>query len=193
METSIGQVIKRLRQERKITLQQLSAQVGLSPSFLSQLERGNTTIAIDSLVKVAETLGTDIYAILNASQTSAPTQDQYILRSYQRHDAVLQSEHEIQTNLSAVSLGKAMMAREITLLPHQQDEPLSIAGHTGEEFLYILEGALTFFLEGQAYTLYPGDTVHFNSDISHGWQNDTNRNVCFLVINYPAVEGSTGL
>lgn len=110
METSIGQVIKRLRQERKITLQQLSAQVGLSPSFLSQLERGNTTIAIDSLVKVAEALGTDIYAILNASQTSAPTQDQYILRSYQRHDAVLQSEHEIQTNLSAVSLGKAMMA-----------------------------------------------------------------------------------
>lgn len=191
METSIGQVIKSLRQERKITLQQLSAQVGLSPSFLSQLERGNTTIAIDSLMKLAETLGTNIHEILNASKVSAPARDQYILRSYQRRDTVVQNEHEVQTNLSAVGIGKAMMAREITLLPWQQEEPRSIAGHTGEEFIFVLEGALTFFLNGDTHTLYPGDTVHFNSNIIHGWQNDTNRNVRFLVVNYPGAEGFT--
>ena len=50
--TDIGSKIKKYRKEKKYTLKNLSEQTGLSIGFLSQLERGITTIAIDSLANV---------------------------------------------------------------------------------------------------------------------------------------------
>lgn len=44
--TDIGSKIKKYRKEKKYTLKNLSEQTGLSIGFLSQLERGITTIAI---------------------------------------------------------------------------------------------------------------------------------------------------
>ena len=56
----IGAKIKKYRKDRKYTLKMLSEQTGLSIGFLSQLERGMTTIAIDSLANVAKVLGVEL-------------------------------------------------------------------------------------------------------------------------------------
>ena len=53
---SIGARIKSLRTEQKMTLKQLSELSGLSAGFLSQLERGLSTIAIDSLANLSKIL-----------------------------------------------------------------------------------------------------------------------------------------
>ena len=58
--TDIGSKIKKYRKEKKYTLKNLSEQTGLSIGFLSQLERGITTIAIDSLANVADVLGVEM-------------------------------------------------------------------------------------------------------------------------------------
>ena len=52
----IGLRIKNLRTEKKYTLKYLSENTGLSIGFLSQLERGMTSIAIDSLDKISNFL-----------------------------------------------------------------------------------------------------------------------------------------
>ena len=57
---TIGSKIKTLRIRKKYTLKQLSAESGLSTGFLSQLERGVSSIAIDSLAKIAEILGVSL-------------------------------------------------------------------------------------------------------------------------------------
>ncbi|NQD67646.1 helix-turn-helix transcriptional regulator, partial [Bacillus haikouensis] len=46
--------IKDLRQERGLTLKDLSAKTDLSVSFLSQVERGSSSLAITSLKKIAD-------------------------------------------------------------------------------------------------------------------------------------------
>lgn len=56
----IGTKIKKYRKDKKYTLKMLSEQTGLSIGFLSQLERGMTTIAIDSLANVARVLGVEL-------------------------------------------------------------------------------------------------------------------------------------
>lgn len=53
---NIGMEIKKLRTEKGITLKELSEKSELSVGFLSQLERGLTTIAVDSLEKLADIL-----------------------------------------------------------------------------------------------------------------------------------------
>ena len=61
--TDIGSKIKKYRKEKKYTLKNLSEQTGLSIGFLSQLERGITTIAIDSLANVADVLGVEMISL----------------------------------------------------------------------------------------------------------------------------------
>ncbi|SHK10490.1 helix-turn-helix domain-containing protein [Paramaledivibacter caminithermalis] len=66
MVIDIGKAIKKLRISKKLTLKDLSDRTGLSTGFLSQLERGLTTIAIDSLENVANALDVDLsYFILS--------------------------------------------------------------------------------------------------------------------------------
>ncbi len=56
MIDDIGKKIKKLRTNKKLTLKELSEKTNLSIGFLSQLERGLTTVAIDSLTKIAKEL-----------------------------------------------------------------------------------------------------------------------------------------
>lgn len=65
----IGTKIKKYRKDKKYTLKMLSEQTGLSIGFLSQLERGMTTIAIDSLANVARVLGVELADFLKATQS----------------------------------------------------------------------------------------------------------------------------
>ncbi|MGO1712760.1 MAG: helix-turn-helix domain-containing protein, partial [Senegalia sp. (in: firmicutes)] len=52
----IGSEIKELRKQNNMTLKDLSEKTGLSIGFLSQFERGLSTIAIDSLELIARSL-----------------------------------------------------------------------------------------------------------------------------------------
>ena len=52
--TTIGLKIKELRNSKKFTLKYLSEETNLSIGFLSQLERGMTSVAIDTLAKIAK-------------------------------------------------------------------------------------------------------------------------------------------
>ena len=57
--------------------------------------------------------------------------------------------------------------------------------HTGEEFIYVLEGVLTLVLDGERQELCPGDSAHYPSSLPHNWGNLTNKCVRFLVVSHP--------
>ena len=56
VNTAIGAKVKQRRTENKMTLKQLGEQTGLSVGFLSQFERGLSSIALDSLEKISRVL-----------------------------------------------------------------------------------------------------------------------------------------
>ena len=52
----VGITLKSLRKERKLTLKDLAAETGVSISFLSQVERGKSSVTLESLKKIADAL-----------------------------------------------------------------------------------------------------------------------------------------
>ncbi|MDR5698007.1 MAG: cupin domain-containing protein, partial [Armatimonadota bacterium] len=61
----------------------------------------------------------------------------------------------------------------VTLPPRlQRQEPF---GHTGEEFAYVLSGRMTIVVDGEAYDLGPGDSIHFSSRSLHTFENPTDE------------------
>ncbi len=181
MFSEIGSKINRLRTDKKLTLKELSQLTGLSVGFLSQLERGLTTVAIDSLDNISKALGVDI----NYFFTLAKEQDNFIKKSYEREVIFMDKDNFIQFHLSNNLLDKALLPRLIEVFPKKNNETVLTYSHEGEEFVYILEGILTYYYDGQKYELYPGDSVHIRSSVPHNWENNTNKTVRLLEVSTP--------
>ena len=177
----IGTKIKEARNKQNMTLKELSQQSGLSVGFLSQLERGLTSIAVDSLEHLATILKLPL-----ANFFDMPSgKDKYVVRSYERQILNIQDGGIITYNLSLNLEDKVILPRLIELRPSKSDENVMLYAHEGEEFIYVFEGILTVCLDKNSYDLCPGDSIHFNSKIEHNWMNHTNKTVKMLTVNTP--------
>ena len=80
---------------------------------------------------------------------------------------------------------KQLVPRLIEILPQKQEEEIVSYQHEGEEFVYVLEGILTVYINGKRHEVYPGDSVHMDSTIAHNWANYTNKKVKLIAVNTP--------
>ncbi len=178
---NIGMKIKELRTQKGITLKELSEKSGLSIGFLSQLERGLTTIAVDLLEKLAEILEVNLTYFFDYPHK----REEKVLRSYEQELIDVQEGGFIKYSLSTNLEDKQFVPRLIEILPQRKEEEVLSSKHQGEEFVYVLEGILTVYIDEKRHEVYPGDSVHMNSNINHNWANYTNKKVKLLVVNTP--------
>ncbi len=182
MNKIIGSKIKELRTNKKMTLKELSEKTSLSTGFLSQLERGLTSIATDSLLNIAEALDVELsYFLLSTSKR----RERFIQKSYERDIYKIDNALHINYVLSNNPEDKTMLPRLIEILPTNTEENLSTYQHEGEEFIYVLEGIITLFINDEKQYLYPGDSAHFKSSINHNYANYTNKICKILVVSVP--------
>lgn len=182
MNSNIGRKIKDLRTSHNMTLKELSEKTNLSIGFLSQLERGLTTVAIDSLDTIAEQLGVDLTYFIPPQKKHRGT---VVLKSYENEFAQIVSNKFIYYNLTSNISNKEMHPRLIEILPMEKKENLTCYFHEGEEFIYVLEGTLTLYIDNQEHELYPGDSAHYKSNLYHNWTNYTSKKVKFLSVSVP--------
>ncbi|HBA04177.1 MULTISPECIES: XRE family transcriptional regulator [unclassified Clostridium] len=182
MNKIIGSKIKELRTNKKMTLKELSEKTSLSTGFLSQLERGLTSIATDSLLNIAEALDVELsYFLLSTSKR----RERFIQKSYERDIYKIDNALHINYVLSNNPEDKTILPRLIEILPTNTEENLNTYQHEGEEFIYVLEGIITLFINDEKQYLYPGDSAHFKSSINHNYANYTNKICKILVASVP--------
>ena len=178
----IGLRIKNLRNEKKYTLKYVSENTGLSIGFLSQLERGMTSIAIDSLDKIATLLGVELSSFFNIESKA---KDCHIIRRYE-HKASVVNPEIIEYALSSNMTDFDLLPRLVEVTPSlEKESELALYSHDGEEFIYILEGILTLQIDEDIFLLYPGDSAHIHSNVKHNWKNDSSNTVRFLTVHTP--------
>ena len=180
---AIGAKIKELRTEKNFTLEKLSKESGLSIGFLSQMERGMSAVAVDTLAKLAEILETDLSYFFKENTI---VNNNPVIRNYEKEYSII-NQQIIQYNLSKNIEEFQLLPRLFELLPFNTTDTsdLGTYHHGGDEFIYVLEGVLTVYYEGKEYLLYPGDSIIINSTKNHNWINLSNRVVRFLSVNTP--------
>lgn len=183
MPRNLGSKVKALRKEKKITLKEFSKETGLSIGFLSQFERGLTTVALDSLMKVSNFLDVDISYFIPQKEINPSS----VIRSYERKLLQVEDNRFIHYSMENGNKENELLPRIIEILPklNLEDEEIEVYQHEGEEFVYVMEGILSLKLGGQIMTLSPGDSAHYKSNIPHNWENKTNRNVKILTVHTP--------
>jgi len=63
----IGSRIKQLRKARDLSQEELSEKVGMSSKYLSSIERGNENPTLDTFIRLAMSLNTEVFEVFNYS------------------------------------------------------------------------------------------------------------------------------
>jgi transcriptional regulator with XRE-family HTH domain len=179
--SELGQRLRALRTERQWSLMAVAEKSGLSVSFLSAVERGQSSISVASLFKLADAYGTTVPGLSPDYQSHHRS----VLHPRERPRYVAGRGLVVIEDLIA-SPG-ALEAQRIEIQPGGGSE--EGYAHPGEEFVYILTGQLTFWIdESEHYELKTGDSLYFRSTRLHRWRNDGNAHTTVLWINVPVVE-----
>ncbi len=179
----IGKTVNKIRKEKKITLKDLSEKTGLSTGYLSQFERGMTSIAIESLQNLSKALGVDMDTFF-ARPKSRQKDESPVIRSYDREIEKISSKF-IQYYLVKDVDKAQFLPRIYEVLPKNEESHAKTYVHEGVEFIYILEGILTLSYKNQIYEMYPEDSAYISSEVPHNWENNTSKKVKMLAINSP--------
>jgi transcriptional regulator with XRE-family HTH domain len=183
MHKEIGEKINEIRTSRGMTLKDLGEKSNLSVSFLSQAERGLTSITINSLKKISAALNVDMNLFFNPPKNPTPM----VMRSYNQEVIRIDESKLIYFNLGSDIPDRQLDPVIVTILPEQCPEEVILGDHPGEEFVYVLEGICTILLGDKQYELYPGDSIHISSTTPHNWANFTNKLVKVLAVSTPSV------
>lgn len=157
--------IKALRVERSLTLKEMSDQTGLSLSFLSQIERGASSLSISSLKKISDALGIHINYFFQEEEET----QHFVVRSDEHHPFTTTKGSQIYTRLTGKFINRRLEPLKVTLPPRMHEE--HSYSHSGEEFYYVLQGEVIFYLNNEKHHLFEGDTIHFPSSMIHQWEN----------------------
>ncbi len=174
-----GWLLRQLRMDRRLSLREASDRTGLSVSFLSALERGLTGASVATLQRVTAAYGTTMLEVFGSP--GAPgnrlvhAEDRQVLRV---GPAEVRIEH--------LARDAQHLEPQLFVLAEGATSDGAYA-HEGEEFLYLLSGAVTIWVGTEEPYLLDraGDALTFPSTLPHRWRNDARGESRLLWINTP--------
>ena len=174
-----GRPLRRLRKQRGLSLRAASERAGLSVSFLSSLERGLSGASIASLQRLTAAYGTTLHELFGPKDELR----QRLVRAGERPVLRL---GDAAVRIEQLARGAAQLEPQLFVLAAGASSDGSYA-HDGEEFLYLLSGAMTVWVgDDETYRLTdPGDALSFPSTLPHRWRNDARGETRLLWINTP--------
>ena len=168
----IGSKVRELRQKKHYTLQDVAAKTGLSKPFLSQIENHHVVPPVATLLKLARAFDVGLAYFF---QDEVGIDRIAITRRDERVRVERRPHHrkgEVNYIYEALDTKKTNKHMEPFLVefPVQDTSEMIFMNHEGEEFLHVLEGTLEFRSIDRVEVLGPGDSIYFESELSHSFR-----------------------
>lgn len=161
MGVEIGRTIKRLRLQRGLTQEELADRCELSKGFISLLERDLTSPSIQTLKDILESLGTDLKTFFGDSA------DEKVV--FTQEDMFVKEDPEIMRGFVKWLVPSAQKNRMEPILIEmapggetEEDDP-----HEGEEFGYVLAGAIKVVVGDRTMRARKDDSFYFKPTAPH--------------------------
>ena len=164
-EVDVGRRLRELRNERGISIRALAIASGLNANTLTLIETGKTSPSVSTLQQLASAMNTPIAAFF---ETEIPKNKVSFLKAGHRPHATF--AHGNFEDLGAGLTLRGGLPLLVTLEPKANSGPNPIV-HTGHEFVFCLEGCLSYTIEDKSYQLEPGDSLLFEAYLPHYWFN----------------------
>jgi len=175
-DRTLGPQLRRMRERKRYNLAEAAHRAGVSPGFLSAVERSLANASVATLQRLAMSYGTTVMELFK----TAPHDRRLVTQAERR---VLEVHNGVRMEL--LSFGAPMLQSMLFRVA-------SLAGsegaysHVGEEFIFMISGTLEVWLdELECFVLREGDSFWFPSTHAHRWFNPGNVDAVLLWINTP--------
>jgi transcriptional regulator with XRE-family HTH domain len=162
----VGAVVREARTQRRMTLNDLAGETGVSVSMLSMLERGVASPSIGTLVSVASALGLHMSELFGSHELESASPVRRLQDQVQYESADGARRRVIHTNL----------ARGLEMSVNEYEPGTSSSSHevhhNGSEFGVVLSGTLIVTVGGVEHTLRAGDGITYPSSTPHRIANE---------------------
>lgn len=153
-----GDRLRRLRTSQGLTVRGLAQRVGVSPSYISQLENKECSPSFSVLKKIAEVLGTTVSTL---TEDGLPEEWMVVRRATRRKLVLDMPGWDVDFLAFTGSRDKRMQSCIVRLQPGVEG-PNNIFVHDREDFFYVLQGSVIITSGPKEYTLNEGDAAYFN-------------------------------
>ena len=175
--TQVGTRLRDLRKQNGLTQQELADRAELTKGFISQLEQGQVTPSLVTLLDLIECLGTtpsDFFKSNGAEKIVYGEKDYF-----EKID-----EEGNKTEWLVPSAQSNQMEPVLVIIqPHAalpQDDP-----HNGEEFGYVLSGRIALYRQETRYDIRAGESFYYEADRPHRIENPGSRPARLVWVSTP--------
>lgn len=182
---ALGLKLRMEREKRDISVREMARRVAVSPSLVSQIERGLVTPSVGTLWAMTTELGLVMDELFrNTEHLASPIAHDAASLAPPGGDEIVRRAHDLvqrSSNRKRIRLAGGVEWERLTAQPDDEVEFLyvryepgaescpedSFVRHGGKEYAYMLEGRLGVQIGFERYELAPGDSISFNSRNPH--------------------------
>ncbi len=174
-EESLGKKIRSMREEKGLSLDDLSRDTGYDTALLKEVEEGRVAPPVALVLQLGRTFKIDI------EQLQGPQEKEASKKRTKSHKKRVASYAYVA--LTHPGEEKHLRAYRVTIDPVTEHKGVEYH-HEGEEFIYVLDGGLTIQVGQNITTLRKGGSIHFNSSLHHKLSNPSKERAELLVVIY---------
>ena len=175
----VGQQLRKMRKAQRFSIRALAEISGLSVNTLSLIENAKTSPSVNTLYQLAQSLDVPITAFFEYEHSKRIIIYQ---KAGERQQLVFS-----QGQMEKLSGGSPFLGSEpfVTKLEPGASSGSMPIEFPGKEFIYCLEGHITYTIEGETYPLAPGDSLIFEAYTPHSWRNTALTSSSALLVVCP--------
>ena len=168
MMDQLGKRIKKKRVGLGLLVKDLSSQISMTPSLISQIESGKAYPSIVTLKKIADVLQTTVGELIGEHDNLS---QHPLLKSNERRFVKKNKKGTSLHMLSYHDPSKQIEPYIIQFNKNSNSKGIMTSNYPGQEFCYVLKGSFEAVINNKQYNLSDGDGFYFNSKQAHEFKN----------------------
>lgn len=180
---NVGRKIHELREQRGLTLRQLSEKADVSPSTIQKIEKNLISPTLGTVLRIARGLGISIESLVDAR----PESRDVVHLPKEKRGTIAVPDLKITLQALADGLPDQAFSAVILTIPKGARMKEREFQHHGEELMFCLKGSVEFTIRDQRYLLGAGDSLRFKSHLRHFWKHVGEEEAQLLMICSPPI------
>ncbi len=177
--SAVGSRVRVLREAMGLSLRDLAARSGVSAPMLSQVERAETSPTLAVATKIARGLELTLSQLLRLDEG----RNVVVIRESERRGA-RRPGHGVEELTPPLPGQRADVSMHLlaagSTTGGRDNPPMHEPG--SRETAVVLEGELSLFVDGTRYELESGDSVTFDADLPHHFENEGGEPTRFIAV-----------
>ena len=176
VSSAIGPKLRQAREHKNMSVRGLARYVGVSPSLVSQIERGRVMPSVGTLYSIANELGLVVDDLFSGGPPRNRKNERNEMTAADVANPVLQRGQR-----KVIKLADGVRWERLTPTPDKDVEFLvvvyevdaescakdALIRHGGKEYAYVISGRLGIKIGFEEFELGPGDSIAFDAQMPH--------------------------